>query len=130
MGAPNVTLCESGSPARVTVSRIVERVADEFGVPAWVLTAADGAWGTRQRWAVWPRQAAMALAREIVTTPYYQGGGHRISISYPEIGKLFGHRDHTTVIYACRAVAKRRKSDSNLDERLKRLALELLEARP
>ena len=44
---------------------------------------------------VWPRQLAMALLREL--SPY--------SLAF--IGQLFGHRDHSTVIYAIRRVEKR-----------------------
>ena len=48
-----------------------------------------------------PRQVAMYLCREL--TPR----------SLPEIGRLFGNRDHSTVIYAMAAVAARiAKSDT------------------
>jgi chromosomal replication initiator protein len=43
---------------------------------------------------VWPRQAAMYLAKEL--TEY----------SLPFIGRGFGGRDHTTVLHACRRVAE------------------------
>lgn len=42
-----------------------------------------------------PRQMAMTLAREIT--------GH----SLPAVGRMFGGRDHTTVIHALRAVRAR-----------------------
>jgi chromosomal replication initiator protein len=43
----------------------------------------------------WPRHLAMALARDLTTE------------SLPTIGYHFGHRDHTTVLYACRRTQDR-----------------------
>ena len=45
-----------------------------------------------------PRQVAMALAKELT------------QLSLPEIGSNFGGRDHTTVLHACRQIAKLRES--------------------
>lgn len=42
-----------------------------------------------------PRQVAMILCRELTKA------------SYPEIGRRFGSRDHTTALYALKALAKR-----------------------
>src|SRR5579863_7864748 len=42
---------------------------------------------------MWPRQAAMYLAKELTEQ------------SLPSIGRAFGGRDHTTVLHACRRVA-------------------------
>jgi len=50
-----------------------------------------------------PRQIAMYLAKEL--TPR----------SYPEIGRRFGGRDHSTVIHAVRTVEALRVADSELD---------------
>lgn len=47
----------------------------------------------------WPRQVAMYLCRELT------------SFSTPMIGRHFGNRDHTTVIYAMKAVEKRMADD-------------------
>lgn len=53
----------------------------------------------RWRKAAWPRQVAMYLTRELTDH------------SLPSIGRYFGNRDHTTVLYACRAVEKRMAAD-------------------
>ncbi|MFH0802855.1 MAG: chromosomal replication initiator protein DnaA [bacterium] len=47
-----------------------------------------------QRFVV-PRQIAMYLAREIS------------SASYPDIGRHFGGKDHTTALYACKKIARK-----------------------
>jgi len=58
---------------------------------------------------VWPRQVAMWLCRELTLK------------SYPEIGRRFGGRDHTTVIHAYTKVAERRLSDFDFREELEEL---------
>jgi chromosomal replication initiator protein len=48
----------------------------------------------RSRAVVRPRQAAMFLAKTLTTR------------SYPDIGRRFGGRDHTTVLHAVRVIEK------------------------
>jgi chromosomal replication initiator protein len=38
--------------------------------------------------------------------------------SLPEIGELFGGRDHTTVLHAVRKIAEERQHDSHLNHEL------------
>lgn len=59
------------------------------------------------------RQVSMTLAKELT------------QLSYPEIGKAFGGRDHTTAIHACRKVEKMRKEDPDFDEEYKGLRMML-----
>ena len=49
-----------------------------------------------------PRQLAMYIAKSMTTR------------SLPEIGRAFGGRDHTTVLYACQKIAELIESDSDL----------------
>lgn len=51
-----------------------------------------------------PRQMAMALIRELTRD------------SFPEIGQVFGGRDHTTVMHACEKIEELRVSDANIDK--------------
>jgi hypothetical protein len=53
----------------------------------------------RQGALVYPRQIAFYLARR--HTPY----------SYPQIGRRFGNRDHTTIMHGCRRIEERMKAD-------------------
>ncbi len=53
-----------------------------------------------------PRQEAMALARELTGR------------SFPEIGIMFGGKDHTTILYAHRKVMTLAQTDAALAERL------------
>lgn len=50
------------------------------------------------------RQIAMALSRELTSN------------SYPEIGRAFDGRDHSTVMHACHKVSELRATDSIIDE--------------
>ena len=53
-----------------------------------------------------PRQIAMYLAKELTQK------------SLPEIGELFGGRDHTTVLHAVRKIAGERQQLSELNQQL------------
>ena len=53
-----------------------------------------------------PRQIAMYLAKELTQK------------SLPEIGELFGGRDHTTVLHAVRKIAGERGKDSEINQQL------------
>jgi len=63
----------------------------------------------RSKTLVHPRQIAMYLCRELTDA------------SYPEIGRHFGGKDHTTIIHACRQVAKGKESDPALHATLESL---------
>jgi chromosomal replication initiator protein len=70
------------------VCKIQYTVASHFGIPMQEM------WSERRARAVArPRQIAMYLAKEL--TGY----------SLPRLGRMFGYRDHTTVLHACRVVA-------------------------
>lgn len=69
---------------RPTVKQIVEVVAILADIPASEFTSPR-----RARRLAWPRMIAMTLVRQALP-----------SLSYPQIGKCFGNRDHTTVMHA------------------------------
>jgi chromosomal replication initiator protein len=68
----------------------------------------------RNREVARPRQVAMALSKQM--TPQ----------SLPAIGRLFGDRDHTTVIHAVRTVESLYRSDPELRRDVDSLSVGLL----
>ncbi len=70
----------------------------------------------RSKTLVYPRQIAMYLCRELTDS------------SYPEIGRQFGGKDHTTIIHACKQVIKAKNSDSTLSATLDSLKEQILRA--
>jgi len=46
--------------------------------------------------------------------------------SYPEIGRHFGGKDHTTIIHACRQITKAQDGDVTLNATLESLREEIL----
>jgi chromosomal replication initiator protein len=63
----------------------------------------------RSKTLVYPRQIAMYLCRELTDA------------SFPEIGRHFGGKDHTTIIHACKQIAKAREADGTLSATLESL---------
>jgi chromosomal replication initiator protein len=90
-------LVGSREPRRIRIEDIQKAVATHFNVSKHDLLSAR-----RTRAIVRPRQIAMYLAKTM--TPR----------SFPEIGKRFGGRDHTTVLHAVRKVEELRAADETL----------------
>jgi chromosomal replication initiator protein len=61
---------------------------------------------SNSRQIVIPRQVAMFLCKKLT------------DLSYPEIGKLFNDKHHSTVMYSCETVQKKRESDPDFDRTL------------
>ncbi len=78
---------------QISIENIQKTVADYYKI-----RISDMYSKKRSRAIARPRQVAMALAKELT------------QMSLPEIGGNFGGRDHTTVLHACRQVAKLRES--------------------
>ncbi len=70
----------------------------------------------RTKTVVHPRQIAMYLSREMTDA------------SFPEIGREFGGKDHTTIIHACRQIEKAMEKDSSLRTRVESLKDEISKA--
>lgn len=100
-------LVQTGEPKRVRIEDIQRVVSRHFNVSRQELVS-----NRRTRVIVKPRQIAMYLAKTM--TPR----------SFPEIGRRFGGRDHTTVLHAVRKIEDLMKNDTKLShevELLKRL---------
>jgi len=87
------------SDRRVTIEEIQKRVAEHYRIRTSDMHSAR-----RARAVARPRQVAMYLAKQLT------------SRSLPEIGRKFGGRDHTTVMYAVQKIEELRVSDSSLAE--------------
>ena len=87
------------SSRQISVDVIQKRVAAHYGVRVSEMFSAR-----RARNIARPRQIAMYLAKNLT------------SLSYPEIGRQFGGRDHTTVMHAVKTIENLMKSDAQLSE--------------
>ncbi len=83
----------------VTLDEIQKKVADYYSIKI-----ADMHGTRRSRPIARPRQVAMFLAKQLTTK------------SYPEIGRAFGGRDHTTVMHAVKTIENLTERDPQLAE--------------
>lgn len=86
-----------GADRRVTVDEIQKATAEHYG-----LRQADLLCERRTRAIARPRQLAMFLAKNLTTR------------SYPDIGRRFGGRDHTTVLHAVRRIEQLKAEDPSV----------------
>jgi chromosomal replication initiator protein len=97
-------VCGAPTKPLLMVAHIQAIVAAYYQIPVREMTSAR-----RHKEVAHPRQIAMYLAYE--TTPK----------SLPDIGRRFGGRDHTTVIYAIRQIQKRMIEDAEIAEDIRRI---------
>lgn len=102
-----------GLPQRCTMDRIRRMTADHYGI-----TVADIISKRRKRTISRPRQVAMYFCKKL--TPR----------SYPEIGRFFGGRDHSTVIHAYRTVEDLLKRGGDFKKGVDTLWGEITDAKP
>jgi chromosomal replication initiator protein len=81
----------------VTPRRIQQIVAAHFGLKISELKS-----NRRVRSVAFPRQIAMFLCRELTDS------------SFPEIGRYFGGKDHTTVLHSCTKIARLEEGDEQV----------------
>ncbi len=96
------------SERRITVDDIQKTVADHYG-----LKQSDLLCERRTRAVARPRHVAMYLAKSLTTR------------SYPDIGRRFGGRDHTTVLHAVKRIEALKAEDPTLAGDLELLARKL-----
>lgn len=77
------------------------------------LTVADLESACRKRNFAWPRQIAAYLCREMT------------QCSYPEIGRAFGDRDHTTVLFSFRKIKRLRAESAELETTLEAYRIDI-----
>jgi chromosomal replication initiator protein len=83
---------------QISIENIQKTVADYYKIRTTDMHSKK-----RSRAVARPRQVAMALAKELT------------QLSLPEIGSNFGGRDHTTVLHACRTIAKLRETHADMN---------------
>jgi chromosomal replication initiator protein len=88
-------------PDQMTPERILAAVSDKFSVKLDMLCGQR-----RTQTIALPRQVAMYLMRQLT------------DLSLAEIGRAFGGRDHTTVMYACEKITREIRTDNVLGEKV------------
>lgn len=97
------------APPKLTVNSVQKIVADYYQI-----SIDDMKSKKKDRYIAFPRQIAMYICRELV------------GATTPQIGRDFGGRDHTTVMYACDKINSARKNDPQLDHSLQEIEKMLL----
>lgn len=105
------SLGQSASEKLVCVADIQKAVCSHFRVTGSDLLSKD-----RHKSVAFARQVAMYLCRQ------------RLKSSFPELGRAFGNRDHTTVISAVRRVETLRKRDPQVNATLEAIERRLAAA--
>jgi len=88
-------------PDRLTPERVIALVSERFAIRSDALFSQR-----RTRTVALPRQVAMYLLRQLT------------DLSLAEIGRIFGGRDHTTVLYACEKIALQIASDPAFSDKI------------
>ncbi len=92
----------------LSVEEIIKRVGSHFNIKISEMKSAK-----RHKAVVLPRQIAMYLSRQLTPS------------SYPEIGDLFGGKDHSTIIHAIRKIEKLMIEDIQIRSTIETLRKEL-----
>lgn len=120
IGQP-VTLDDVSAAVRRQIGEMRPPTIDQVKratMTAFDITKTDIESARRSRSIAYPRQIAMYLCRKLTTR------------SLPQIGKFFGNRDHTTVLYAVRKLEEAVASDETLRRDIEKVerALEDIQA--
>jgi chromosomal replication initiator protein len=84
---------------KVTMDEIIKKTCEYYNIRQSDLMSAN-----RSRAIARPRQVAMFLCKKLTTR------------SLPEIGRKFGGRDHTTILYGVRKIEELMQVDSQIAE--------------
>jgi len=88
----------------ITANEILKVVSNHYGIKVSEMKTKSNA-----RPIAYPRQIAMFLIKSLT------------DLSYPEIGKLFNNKHHSTVIYSVEKIEKLKEEDSNVANTLETL---------
>ena len=101
----HIRLSEDRLAPELTPERILSVAAAHFG-----LAVADLIGHSRRKELVFARQAAMTLCRSL------------LGMSYPALGRLFGGKDHSTVLYSIRKFQQIQEDDAETKQLFRQLA--------
>lgn len=90
---------------RLGAPEIIKFVARHYGLKVSEIKSRNNA-----KQIAFPRQVAMYLCKQLT------------DLSYPDIGKQFNNKHHSTVMYSVDKITKLRATDQDLDQTLDRLA--------
>ena len=93
---------------RTTAAEIIRTVAHHYGLKVSEIKSKNNS-----KQIAFPRQVAMFLCKRLT------------NLSFPEIGKQFNDKHHSTVMYSVDKIEKMRTSDSDLERTLERLQKQL-----
>ena len=99
-------------PKKVTAEMIMQTVCDYYSVTLGELVGP-----TRKREITVPRQVAIYLTREMT------------GMSLPQIGEVFGGRDHTTIMHSCKVMENAISRDSSMKNLVNTVKNRVLSAR-
>ena len=88
----------------LNVDRIIDSVCAQFALSREEILSAS-----RKRDLVFARQVAMFLCRKL------------LGLSFPELGQVFGGKDHSTALYSCRKIEQLQGDDKNVKDMLQAL---------
>lgn len=105
MARTTLSIHISGQGAReITAERIIDIVARQYGTAPEEITGKK-----RSQQIALPRQVAMYICRQM--TP----------LSTPSIGRIFGGRDHTTVLHGCEKVSEAMEADFSFKKKVEEI---------
>ncbi|MEJ2085055.1 MAG: chromosomal replication initiator protein DnaA, partial [Acidobacteriota bacterium] len=90
---------------RILAPEIIKSVARHYGLKVTEIKSKNNA-----KQIAFPRQVAMYLCKRLT------------ELSYPDIGKQFNNKHHSTVMYSVEKIDKLRAEDSELDRTIEKLA--------
>ncbi|HVS63214.1 MAG TPA: chromosomal replication initiator protein DnaA [Thermoanaerobaculia bacterium] len=93
---------------RINGTDVVKLVARHFGLKVSEIKSRNNS-----KQIAFPRQVAMYLCKQLT------------DLSYPEIGRLFNDKHHSTVMYSVEKIEKLRVKDRDIDRMLERFAQQL-----
>lgn len=99
-----IPIASNGPP----ISAIQKAVAEHYGISIHDLIG-----GRRAPKVSFPRMVAFHISRRLTTR------------SYPEIGRRFGGKDHTTILYGDRKITKMLETDASLQASVEMLIKQL-----